>query len=113
MDQKWQKNLLAFLGLLAGLFTVWAFIQERPSKIVDERADFLDKRIIEEKNTVMAYVDAKDQAKSIEIQSVNSNINEKFGILMRMLEKLDDRVYEMQNGHRESAMRGRSGEDGT
>lgn len=97
------KHFLTFASVVAVCFGAYAFIQERPTKLVGESQEALEKKIAEERSSVLAYVDQKDIAKTQQIQAINQNLNDKFGIMMKMLERIDDRVYDLQREKTQSA----------
>ncbi len=107
------KKFLLFASVIAVCFSAYAFIQERPTKLVSASQDALEKKIAEERLSVLAYVDVKDQAKTAQLQAVNQNLNEKFGILMKMLERMDDRLYDLQRGKEQSARSSGGDDSGT
>ena len=96
--EKLINRISILFGLIGGCFAAYAYIQERPTRLVNESQNSLERKIEDERSTIMSYVDQKDVAKSKEIQAVNENVNLTRTILLDQIKKLDDRVYDLQRG---------------
>jgi hypothetical protein len=99
------KNLLALATVVGMAFGAYTILTGKPEQIIrDNKAD-LEHKIEEERVRVLSYVDSKDTAKTAEIQAVNTNLNEKFNILMNKLDKMDDRLYDLQRDKSQNSAR--------
>jgi len=103
MDKAWQKNLLAFLGLIAAVFSVFAYLRtatgsesHQTSYGIESKLDALELKIEKSKGEILSEMAIRRSARDKEINTLSSNFNEKFIIIMQGINKLDDRLYEMQ-----------------
>lgn len=90
------KNFLTLSTVVAIAFGAYSYVSDGPIRLIDETQGALEKKIEDERMRILAYVDSKDAAKSKEIGMVNANVDQTRAILLQQIQKLDDRVYELQ-----------------
>lgn len=97
------KHFMALSGIVGVFFGAYFYLSSGPAESIKENRADLERKIESERGRVLAYVDEKDAAKTQQIQAINQNFNDKFGIMMKMLERIDDRVYDLQREKSQSA----------
>lgn len=80
------KNFLTFSAVIGVCFGAYAFIQQGPATELAR----LEKKIEDERKAILAYVDAKDAAKTLQIQSVNDNLNFTRSLILRRIDRMDE-----------------------
>ncbi len=110
--EKLINRILLICALVGVSFGAYAYIEERPTKLLDKTTEDLEAKIAGEKQSVIEYVNTKDAAKSQEIAAINTNINEKFSLLMKFMERLDDRLYNLQRNQKSADLKA-AADDGT
>lgn len=106
MDKSWQKNLLAFLGLVAAVLAIVAYVYPlgKPAEAgITQEA--LDNRLQSEREQIAQFVLARTAAAEGKLTDIQGSLQD-FKMEMREgFKKLDDRIYQMQKERAVSAAR--------
>lgn len=110
--EKLMKQIMFLAAFLSIAFGAYAYLTERPTSVIGElRAEMKHEAesIRSEKNADIAGIRADITAK---VDAASGSILQRLEKIDRQLEKMDDRLYEMQRKQQESSASAGSGWDG-
>lgn len=100
--EKLLSRILMLCTLIGVCFGAYTYVQERPTVLVSGLEDKIDRDLASIKEEKRGDIKALREEFSAQIQAANVNVMQQLGEIKSKLEKMDDRLYEMQRHQREA-----------
>jgi len=97
------KHFMALAGVLSIVFGAYIYLTEKPSALIGEQKRDLEAQIDKVEATIRAEMKDRNEARDKELQDLRSMITSAKSEILQKLDKVDDRLYDMQRKQNESA----------
>lgn len=94
--EKLINKILLLCALIGVVFGAYAFVTEGPSQLIGEQKRDLDDKIDKVESSIRAEMKERREARDREIEGLRAMISSAEAKVLDKLEKIDDRLFEMQ-----------------
>lgn len=112
--EKLINKILLLCALVGVVFGAYAYVTEKPSALIGEQKKDLEAQIDKVETSLRVEMKERRESRDREIEGIKATITAAEGKVMDKLEKIDDRLFEIQRRQsQESAASWSNSPDGT